>query len=364
MPAMVSRSGARAASLAVALTLCCAPILVGPSPAGATAVYDPEAVGTGEGTNLPGGVGVAPGAIEPQPVNPVIEAEFEANLAEWTQRGKLAVAAPEADATLTPGLEGGWVGWCLTIRVGAHHATRCPVAPRLDGIGYESWEAGGSGTLGVALTSSSLEGVAVNEASTAEPTVPVEGVAGVSAALVEIPEPFPARSKWFDAFAAVVHGIRSSDQRGLIGPEEDYSASLPASEWRAPQQPAPGECSLRVAHLAGMIPRFGHVVANVTPTRGIAGDGFASCIDAEYSYAGSSLDAAVLLDAGQPGLVAPVRLPGATRVPHHPGLFSAAGWNGQILGRRIANAWLLVEGGASLRQRIRVLSHLRASVRL
>jgi hypothetical protein len=361
MPELPSLSPALAASLTVAL--CCALVLAGPSPVGATPVYNPEAATPGEGTHGPETSG-APGAIKPPPANPAAEAEFAANLAEWTQRGKLAVAAPEAEATLTPGLEGGWVGWCLTIRTGAHHATRCPVAPRLGPVGYESWEASGSETLGVALTRSSIEGVTVNEANTAEPTVPVNGVPGVSAALVEIPAPFPAHSGWFDGFDPVWHGIRSSVDHGLGAAEDDYSASLPASEWRRPQPPAAGECSLGVVHLAGMISRFGHVVAKVTPTGGIAGDGFASCIDTEYSYAGSSLDAAVLLNAGQPGLAAPVKLPGAIRVPHHPGLFSAPGWNGQILGRRIANAWLLVEGGASLHQRIRVLSHLRASVRL
>ena len=57
-------------------------------------------------------------------------------------------------------------------------------------------------------------------------------------------------------------------------------------------------------------------------------------------------------------------LPNAAAVPHHPGLFSAPGWNGQILGRRVGEAWLAVEGGSSLRQRLRVLLHLRASVRL
>lgn len=41
-----------------------------------------SAVGTGEGTTLPGGVGVAPGAIEPKPVNKQLEEEYEANQAK------------------------------------------------------------------------------------------------------------------------------------------------------------------------------------------------------------------------------------------------------------------------------------------
>lgn len=101
--------------------------------------------------------GVAPtpassAPIEPQPVNPVLEAEFEANVREWQARGALAAGAPEGEVRLAPALEGGWVGWCMTVHAGAFHATRCPVAPTTrEQVGYESWEAGGSGTRGVAL---------------------------------------------------------------------------------------------------------------------------------------------------------------------------------------------------------------------
>jgi hypothetical protein len=122
-------------------------------------------------------------------------------------------------------------------------------------------------------------------------------------------------------------------------------------------------CSLAASHLAGLRPRFGHVVTSLFPTPGIAGSGFASCVDTEYSFARSSLDAAVLLDAAQPGSVAPAALPNAVPVRDRPDLFSAPGWNGQILARRVGHSWLAVEGGASLRQREQVLAHLRASVR-
>jgi hypothetical protein len=305
-----------------------------------------------------------PGAIEPLPVNPVIEAEFEAHVSEWEARGKLAVPVPGAAVQLVPGLEGGWVGWCMIVRVGAANSTRCPVAPRPDAIGYESWEASGSGTRGVALTGASTEAVAVDGADTAVATAPVSGVPEVSAALVEIPAPFPAASHWFDEFEPVFEKIRSSGSRGFSAPQDSYSAGLPTSGWQTPQQPPAGVCSLTVNRLPGLHPRFGHVVTSVTSTPGIAGGGFASCVDTEYSLARSSLDAAILLDAAQQGWAAPAALPNAIPVRAHPGLFSAPGWNGPILARRVGDAWLAVEGGASLRQRELVLSHLRASVRL
>jgi hypothetical protein len=303
-----------------------------------------------------------PGAIEPLPVNPVIAAEFAEHVKEWEERGKLAVSPREWEVRLTPGLEGGWVGWCMSVRVGAAETTRCPVAPKGEGIGYESWEAGGSGTRGVALVNAPIEAVAVDEANVARATAPVSGVPGVSAALVEIPAPFPAASHWFDEFEPVLRGVRSSGGRGFTAPERDYSAGLPFSAWRAPEQPPAGVCSISAVHLAGLTPRFGHVVTSVSATPGLAGGGFASCIDTEYSFAHSSFDAAVLLDAAQPGSAAPAPLPGGAPVRHHPGMFSAPGWNGQILARRVGDAWLAVEGAASLRQRIQILSHLRASV--
>jgi hypothetical protein len=103
----------------------------------------------------------------------------------------------------------------------------------------------------------------------------------------------------------------------------------------------------------------GRVVPTIVPLAHVAGRGLLSCADSEYSFAGSALDAAILLDAAEPG-VTPVALPNATSVPRHPGLYSAPGWEGQILGRRIAGAWLVVEGGASAVGRERVLAHLHA----
>jgi hypothetical protein len=308
------------------------------------------------------GTSVEPGAIEPLPVNPVIEAEFEAHVKEWDERGKLAVAARQWEVRLTPGLEGGWVGWCMSVRVGPSHATRCPVAPRQEGIGYESWEAGEGGTRGVVLVNAPTSDVAVDDADVAEETVPVSDIPSVSAAVVEIPKPFPASSQWFDEFDPVFDGLRSSGGRGWSAPERSYSAALPASGWQEPARAPVGVCSLTAAGLKGITPRFGHVATSLAPTPGIAGVGFASCVDTEYTFAGASLDAAVLLNAAQPGSAAPVPLPGAAPVRHHPGLFSAPGWNGQILARRVGDAWLAVEGGAGLRQRIRVLAHLHASV--
>jgi hypothetical protein len=70
---------------------------------------------------------------------------------------------------------------------------------------------------------------------------------------------------------------------------------------------------------------------------------FTSCVDVEYDEGeGVSLDAAVLLDASDPGTT-PAPLPGMTPVTGQPGIFRALSVSGTLLARRIAGAWLAVE---------------------
>ena len=115
----------------------------------------------------------------------------------------------------------------MTVRVSAFHATRCSVAPKREEIGYET-EANGSGTRGVALIDASIDAVAVDTARTAVLTVPVPGVPEMSAALVEIPAPFPARSHWFDEFGLVGNspkpGLERAQARLLGRPTRQWLA--------------------------------------------------------------------------------------------------------------------------------------------
>jgi hypothetical protein len=61
-----------------------------------------SAVGTGEGERLPGGVGVAPGAIEPQPINKQTEEEFDRD-PPWRQaKEKAEREAAKQAATPAP----------------------------------------------------------------------------------------------------------------------------------------------------------------------------------------------------------------------------------------------------------------------
>jgi hypothetical protein len=75
---------------------------------------------------------------------------------------------------------------------------------------------------------------------------------------------------------------------------------------------------------------------------------------------GWPLEAAILLDAHRPGqTLGPI--PDASAVPGHPGVVNVVlgSLPGDLTARRVGNAWLVVEGGASLAQRLEVLGALR-----
>jgi hypothetical protein len=126
-----------------------------------------------------------------------------------------------------------------------------------------------------------------------------------------------------------------------------------------------GPCALNAAGLPGLTPEWSHVASAITPFAGtIVGRAFLSCIDTEYYLRNSPLDAAILLDASHPG-TAPAPIPGLTAVTGEPGYFNGPGdFKGELTAARRGDGWLVVAGGKSLEQRLEVLRHLTASVRL
>jgi hypothetical protein len=103
------------------------------------------------------------------------------------------------------------------------------------------------------------------------------------------------------------------------------------------------------------VPEFGHVVSHIRAVTGSEGEVFVSCIDTEYYLRGWPLDVAVLVDAAAPGQVlGPI--PGASPVVGHPGIVDLAA--GSLTAEQIGEAWLVVQGGTSLAQRLRVLRAL------
>jgi hypothetical protein len=137
----------------------------------------------------------------------------------------------------------------------------------------------------------------------------------------------------------------------------------------APNRPRPGVCQLAQHGLRGLHVQFGHTIAWISPVHDEPGEVFLSCVDAEYYLDGWPLQAAVLLDGHRPGRVlGPI--PGARPVPGQPGIVDVATGrfpsslftrNYGITAKRVGNAWLVVQGGSGLAQRVQALHALRIS---
>lgn len=154
-----------------------------------------------------------------------------------------------------------------------------------------------------------------------------------------------------------------------------YQSSAPTRYWQAPSavtpsihepryhgptHPLPGACELTQHGLPGLVPEWGHVISRIKAVNDSEGEVFLSCVDTEYYLHGWPLEVAVLLDAAEPGQVlGPV--PGGQPVIGHPGVVNlAAGqFPGSLTAQRVGQAWLVVQGGASLAQRLRVLGALQ-----
>ncbi|PZS24302.1 MAG: hypothetical protein DLM61_22465 [Pseudonocardiales bacterium] len=138
--------------------------------------------------------------------------------------------------------------------------------------------------------------------------------------------------------------------------------ALPNRYWQAPSRPPHGSCEIKNPHLRGLEAQWGHVISRIAAVPDVEGAAFLSCLDTEYYLENWPLQAAILLDAREPGRhVGP--LPGAVSVPGHPGLVNIAlgQFPGEITARRLTNAWLVVQGGRDLRQRLQVLHALTAA---
>ena len=245
--------------LATALALACAPAIAAgettPSecrpPTDPVCEYQAKA---GQAPPVSSYTSTLPGAIQPQPVNTALMEQFWADAEEWKARGRLATTPSQPwSVGLFPGLKAGLVGWCVRVTVGSAATSHCALDPRAGaGIGYEGWEATATGEIGLAIGPEMLEAVAVDDASTGEPALPVLGPSGVRAAVVQVAAPLTAKSGWYDEFDTVDRGLRSSGERGFGGPPRSYSVVLPTSSWAAPGAPPAGPCAIALTRLRGL----------------------------------------------------------------------------------------------------------------
>jgi hypothetical protein len=280
---------------------------------------------------------------------------------------------------ISPALEGGSYGWCVTERDGGSCATLPIVTAGPDhhrvAIGaITGLNVGRTEERVSALLTSSVAGVLANGdparllieaqlpyglrlAQIAFPRALAPAVP-VARGSSTIPAPPPPTASTPALLAT------SADRRplGYLG-FEARGVNQRIRWWEKPGSPPAGPCSLRARGLPSLEPQWGHVAATIRPYPAkIIGRAFFSCIDTEYYLHGWPLETAILLDAQHPGST-PTPIPSMKPVPAAAGLFAAPGdWHGEITAARRGNAWLVVAGGSGLAQRIAVLRHLHTKV--
>jgi hypothetical protein len=137
---------------------------------------------------------------------------------------------------------------------------------------------------------------------------------------------------------------------------------LPAQYWERPQQEPRGACALAAPsryHAFG-----GTTALRLEPETDVEGAALTSCLSVDYKVAGTTLTAAVLVNAKSP-MSAPPALFGASPLAGQRGLVNREEDTGLHSSSRIAFtarrdglAWIVVEGGRGLAQRIQAVRAL------
>jgi hypothetical protein len=265
------------------------------------------------------------------------------------------------ELAFSPPMTGGSLGWCVDYRTSGDSSGACPqttsaVSPMLE----PSWGSSAPPpvTRGFVLTTSAVAAVSVN----GSPAIPTRAVAavpdGLRAVLVEFASLGGRLFGHLPRVLALSPAGNAIKRRGASREYPDYE--LDGVFWQRPSRPPRGACLLSSSRLPGLTPEWGHVVSKLRSFTDLLAPALLSCIDTEYYLDNWPLDAAVVLNASHPG-ARPGPLYDFKRVSGHPGVFASAGWIGQVA-RRIPGAWIVVEGGSGLQQRLTVLERLRASI--
>jgi hypothetical protein len=278
-----------------------------------------------------------------------------------------ALAAGGLGIRLSPALDGGQYGWC----VGVHE-------PGFNGIA-----GGGCSTTPTASVPLSMVLTSAN-ARTRKESIVVLTTPQVAAVLVgahrrvataELPGlPYGLRAT---RIVGPFSGRRSAGGRiaSPVPPQPSLTpldsagrpiASAPVRpHGQTPPLSARGPCTLTAVGVPGLAAKWSHVASEIAPYPGVlVGRAFFSCIDTEYYLHGWPLDVAILLDAERPGR-RPAAIPGLSPVPGEPGYVNGPGdFKGELTATRRGDAWVVVAGGSGLSQRLKVLSHLEATVEL
>jgi hypothetical protein len=215
------------------------------------------------------------------------------------------------------------------------------------------------------VTSGEVTSVTVNGGAPI-PTAPAIGPPyDLRAALVKLlfPPPEPGATRTRNVVRVAAFGTGGAQ----IAETNEARVKPPALEtrsWEPPAPPAQGICSIHAEPFAGLTVVSGAVLSVARPVQGVSGTPYVTCARTEYSYPNSPpLVAYMLLDGEHPA-APPAAIPVLEAIATRPGLFETNLIEGFVVARRLARAWLLVEGGRDATQRLSLLSDLRAQVAL
>jgi hypothetical protein len=278
----------------------------------------------------------------------------------------IRAASNAAGARLAPALEGGSYGWNVFHGEGGSCCTT-PVRGNPLGGGF-TLEVRPSYELLTFLSGPELAGVMVNGHRVPVATLP--GHLPFHLRLVQAKIPKRPRVNAPPPTVPAAPGLTPTlvplDVHGRVIPtiaQANRRATI--RWWERPGSAPRGPCQLRSRGINALTPEWGHVAGAILPSPDrIIGRAFFSCIDTEYYLHGWPLDAAILLDAAHPG-TQPAAIPGLRAMASAPGYVNGPGdSHGDLTATRVGNAWLVVAGGSGSAQRLAVLRHLNATIRL
>ena len=119
-------------------------------------------------------------------------------------------------------------------------------------------------------------------------------------------------------------------------------------------------CVIKERHRSGLVVEGAYVVNSVKAYGGLIGEAFLACFSAEYSFDRWPMEASVLIGAAHPYAASPP-LPLMKAVRGRKNVFEEPGQLGPQVARRVRNGWLVVWGGKTQAQRLRLLEDLQAT---
>lgn len=317
----------------------------------------------------------------------------------------VSLAGDQYSITVTPDLTAGDVGWCTTISYtyrgqagpsggecgSSYPTTAAPLfGPEVSSLGFSAPAPQTGDTVRYLLTGPGVGYVRVGKTTIDvrhDPVVPAgDGVAVFFLPAASPPMIVPQagqRPPYYITMYVPAHSSRdqmppwlprkSGLQRVRATPAvplDHYGHEIPTTLspgygvssrwWQQPQRQPTGRCHITSRGLPGLKAEWGHIIDQIKPAPDVQGTAFLSCLSTEYYLNRWGLVAAVLLNARDPRQpVGPI--PGTEQVTSHPGLVTSAHTSafGAITARRDGNAWLVVQGGRDLAQRLQVLNALR-----